>query len=617
MGDGVTDDTEAIRDAFDFLRNAFQAAPNPNPLGKYPDSSFVIFFPNGTYRVRDTLYYRGPKIHSQMDPDDQKVNWYELCRIRVLGESREKTVIRLDDGAVGYDNPQRPKIVLAYQNADTARNIWPATNVLENITIDVGAKNPGAVGVWFQGGNATSANNVLIQSKDCSGRYGFWVKVGATQGYHHDVTVRGFDYGIVQSSNIVVDNGFEHITLRDQRVAAVLVTGGGMSLRAIDSDQTKTAAQAVRIEEAGGQVVMVESSLRGNSEPHSTLAAVEMTRASGQSLFAREVSTTGYAAAIVKAGKVQVGAQGTGGDVDEYVSYEVTKLVPTQPSRSMKLAVEDPPEVPWFDPQSEWANVDNFGAVGDGKTDDSEAIQRAFFASKPVVYFPKARYAIERPITVPATVRRVDAMFSSTQASLVVAEASAMPLLVQRTSGGSVTLRAARDVILRMGSGAFSNQQTAPTKLFVENMMSLGNHELFDPGGQRTWARSLNQEIVEGDADIVVAGGTLWLFGFKTQHKTVSAIHALDGARVEVLGGMVNVSSEAPLKPVPPLLINDKSQVSFIGFTDGGARAFFNTVVAETHGSSLKGILTQERFPSRSEAIEDFDFVIPLYVGAE
>ena len=49
-----------------------------------------------------------------------------------------------------------------------------------------------------------------------------------------------------------------------------------------------------------------------------------------------------------------------------------------------------------------WANVDDYGAVGDGTTDDSAAIEAAFNASKKVAFSPKV-YRINKPL-----VRRAD-----------------------------------------------------------------------------------------------------------------------------------------------------------------------------------------------------------------
>jgi hypothetical protein len=60
-----------------------------------------------------------------------------------------------------------------------------------------------------------------------------------------------------------------------------------------------------------------------------------------------------------------------------------------------------------------WASVDDFGAKGDGLTDDTEAVQRAMNSGKPVVWFPKACYVINGTVAIPATVREVAFLWSS------------------------------------------------------------------------------------------------------------------------------------------------------------------------------------------------------------
>src|SRR5712671_367837 len=57
-------------------------------------------------------------------------------------------------------------------------------------------------------------------------------------------------------------------------------------------------------------------------------------------------------------------------------------------------------------PFPSWANVKtNYGAVGDGVTDDTTAIQKALTAlgpNKPTLYFPAGTYRISQPLTLAA-----------------------------------------------------------------------------------------------------------------------------------------------------------------------------------------------------------------------
>jgi hypothetical protein len=51
-------------------------------------------------------------------------------------------------------------------------------------------------------------------------------------------------------------------------------------------------------------------------------------------------------------------------------------------------------------PGSQDGNVQHYGAVGDGKNDDTEAIQKAIHAGVGAIYFPRGIYRITRPIVI-------------------------------------------------------------------------------------------------------------------------------------------------------------------------------------------------------------------------
>ena len=89
------------------------------------------------------------------------------------------------------------------------------------------------------------------------------------------------------------------------------------------------------------------------------------------------------------------------------MNYPVTTLFPGTSRRSLRLAIKDAPSVPVFPPE-QWASVNAFGAKGDGETDDSSAIQKAFRSGQPVVYFPSRNYRSTKRIEVPASVRRIE-----------------------------------------------------------------------------------------------------------------------------------------------------------------------------------------------------------------
>ena len=66
-------------------------------------------------------------------------------------------------------------------------------------------------------------------------------------------------------------------------------------------------------------------------------------------------------------------------------------------------------------------NVQHYGAVGDGKNDDTEAIQRAVNTGAGAIYFPKGLYQITQPIVIDLDKRGFTSIHGQGVATLVMA----------------------------------------------------------------------------------------------------------------------------------------------------------------------------------------------------
>ncbi len=249
-GDGVTDDTQALCYALRWVRDQWKVACSRSgsiTCDHAKTNNWTVYLPNGVYRVTDTVSQGWPalalniqlgwgqvryiEVHSPaeeeslrkfdtIDPNDPskcslyaEANW----KIRIVGESRENTVIRLDDGACGFGSGAA-KPVLKYFLLTTRGSNVNIGNMLENVTVDAGRNNPGAVGVEWNSSNCGGIRNVTVRAPG-GGAVGINMPRRNACGYWRDVTVDGFATGVchrASSESVVVA---EHLTVRNAALA--------------------------------------------------------------------------------------------------------------------------------------------------------------------------------------------------------------------------------------------------------------------------------------------------------------------------------------------------------------------------------------------------------------
>ena len=611
-GDGVTDDTQALSAAMRFVRDHYEALEGEG-VGAITGQkwgaacyrklrgTWTIYLPDGKYLVSDTVsqgwpalafnirngwwnvnrvLVNSPEHEKELDPgyysrgifDGALIYGEWNYDIQIVGQSRNKTVIQLKDSSPGFGEGEA-KAVVSYYLLQRGSNC-NVGNFIQNLTIETGNGNPGAVGLKWNSSNWGGVRNLAIRSGDGLGRAGLMMGRNNALGYHHDLLVEGFDVGIELTAGRETTVALEYATLSGQRKTAIRVGGTGihgadcLSARKI---LTRDAPLAFSVGEAG-HVVLLESELTTKKEED---AAMVVER--DGHLFARDISLSGYRSAVLKGTEVAL----KGASIREFVSDAPVSLNPDGSPQSMRLPVKDWPMILPETDLSKWASVTDFGAVGDGLTDDTAAIQRAMASGKPVVYFPKANYVINGTVNIPATVREVSCMWAGIYRSEAsepdgpamfrVAEPLDQPLLVRQTvTGGGVFLDhdADRTVVLQdvipffhharnwaqgpdmlfpgpaaQNTGVWrsyrnSRPDGATKEVFVNNCM------YFAPGGigkmdalenVRAWVRMVDNEHVPG-AQFAFRRSEVWILGFKTENsKTLFQVE--DKSRVEVLGG--------------------------------------------------------------------------------
>ena len=612
-GDGETDDTAALVRAYDFVVDRIR---DRDSIGFTGTHSYIIYLPAGTYVVSDTIIYSGPLYAWRKREHRPSIEG--LAFVRFIGESRRDTVIRLRDDCPGFDRGSN-KPVLSYGKGDF--NNCPALNVLRSITINTGRGNPGAVGVDFAGANNTGIRNVTIRSEDGYGTAGLDIRIPPTMGYHHDITVEGFDYGIRMTPYHVTHNSFEHITLRNQHRAGILLVDSTTSIRRLHSVNS---CPALQLTGKGSHGVVIDSNLTGGSKRH---AAIDLQQGH---LFARNVRTDGYDTAVSRRSRAAV----RGPRVDEYVSDRVFSLRPGQTQRSMNLPIMNTPCVAREHDMSQWCNphehdmntlcdANDHAAPTACSRDDTDAIQAAVNSHKSTLYFPESEYVINGTVEIPAGIRRVDFMFchlSRTERSagpmFRIAEDSDQPVIFQDLAGWNgflVEHAAPRTLVCShvAGTGRFyRNTNKEPgVRLFLNNCNGFGK-----PAGpvtnQKVWCRFINTEF-PGRANFICDNSLMWVFGYKVEKLHIN-FEARNGSRLEVLGGVANQFG-GPQSSSAPILLNDNSHVSFVGCTNGPSTDVgFSNIVREITGGQTRS-LTWDEFPKRVG--RRHQVVIPLYVS--
>ena len=130
------DDTAALVAAYDFVVDKVRTHGYDNA-----GSQWIIYLPDGVYDVSDTITYsvEPPLFYKR----------YGMIYLRMWGQSRERTVIRLKDNSPGFEAGAN-KVVLSYHKHKGTNS--ETVNSLENLTIDTGSGNPGAIGVQYVAG---------------------------------------------------------------------------------------------------------------------------------------------------------------------------------------------------------------------------------------------------------------------------------------------------------------------------------------------------------------------------------------------------------------------------------------------------------------------------------
>jgi len=467
-GDGVTDDTAAI--------NAAISAGNRCGLGC--DSSTVtpalVFFPTGTYLVSSPIiqYY-----YTQLVGD--AINLPTILAAPSFGGM---AVIDADpytsSGANWYTN----------QN-----NFY---RQIRNFVIDLTRVNGAATGIHWQVAQATSLTNLVFQMSTASGNnhQGIFMDNGSG-GFMSDLVFNGGKFGMwignqqFTSRNITINNAQTGIFMNwnwGWTFKTLNINNCGIGL---DMSQGGSGNQAV------GSIVVVDATITNTPIGVLTATTASSNPHTSGSLILDNIHLTNVPVAVQGAsGSVLLAGPGAGASstVDSWGQgqiYAVDKTGQgvfhqgplTRPLKSTSLLnsnigafFERPkPQYENYD-VSDFVSVKSQGAKGDGRTDDTAALQQTLnqFAGCKIIYIPAGTYLVTDTITVPAGSRIVGETWSviSATGAQFSSESSPRPMLKIGNSGDSG--------VAELSDLLFSTQGPVPGAILVE-------WNIRDPQGQQ------------------------------------------------------------------------------------------------------------------------------------
>ena len=570
-----------------------------NPLPFVP----VIRLPEGTFLVSDTLCYRHRDLANTVGVELNQ-------QIRIRGAGVGRTVIRLRDAATGFGEGQR-KPVLSYMRAEQS-NV-ATSNYCEDLTIDVGRGNPGAVGLDFFANNSGAVRNVQIVSADGAGFAGLQLGHGNYSGVLvSHVEVVGFDHGLhVDSATGGMFAHAEDIRLRGQRVSGVTVGAMSLSLRNV---RTTDVPAGLTCTSELGHTVLVDSVLDGRGR-----AGID--RQAG-SLYVSNVTLTGFDDAR---------------NVDEWVSPAAAGE--TGQAVMARLPVEKTPL--WQPHGKSSTGVRRFGAIGDGANDDSITIQAAMDSGAGEVCFEPGRYLLNRPVVIPPGVEHIDFGFCDLVAGADLAESDREgfviggdadaagpigPLFVERLltweqwCGKHCTFtHASRRTVcfrdIQTQTLKFYRNTVTGAKVFFDNVATTTGVVPGTNGhgrcavslrDQKVWARQLNPE--RGEPMILNDGGDLVLLGYKSEGMGV-IVQTVGGGRTEVLGGVMNIGRTGEVA-----FVADDSQMRISTASHGWLpAAYYRQAIRHTRNGQTV-VVSAKDLPLRGFAeSRGPQFAIPLY----
>lgn len=578
-GDGVTDDTAAIGKAISENINKSRYRANP-----------MIYFPKGTYLVSGPIEGR---VQSPGVAQGKEFSAGWLSMVVLIGESREGTVIKLKDRAPGYGDPAAKKWVIATGSEGDKRDNFKGggnrafRHGILNLTVDVGAGNPGAVAIDFVSSNRGGIDGVTLRAAPGSGH----TAIDLTRWWPGpamvlDVKIEGFAKGIALD-HYQYGMTFENIQMSGQREIGVANNQNVVTMRKVSFAGTVPFYKSTS---SHGMLVLLDSKLVGTGTQD--LAAIS----SAGTANLQRVSVSGYGTVLddtSKAGKDLPASPGSATLVAMH-NQGTTISASGKPATWLGLPIEDIP-------------VTTYPALASGWTDggDTGASLQAAIDSGAECIFIKPVKSIK--LTDTLILRGKTRLIMGLNAHIVGAPGKRAIRIDNGTApvvafehlyvDGGIEQASNRTFMLKHGdigglsgggstnageSGLFAS---GPGKTHIIDVIGRNYHI----GPQHTfWARQLNAEF--GSEPLFTNSGTSWILGFKMESSSAGSKDAPlstpsllnKSGKLEVLGGLLYTLGNGPAQaPKVPAFTVEKGRIAVSYRTNGRPGTYYSILLRE------------------------------------
>lgn len=599
-GDGVTDDTAAI--------NAAIAASTPsNNTGNYWGQAQIVYFPAGTYLISAPLV--------------KNDGAYPTYGMVLIGESESTTKIVLENGAPGFGDSSSP-LGMIHPASDPRYGYSPESgdgndayqNTIQDLTIDIGTNNPGAIGIDYLASNLGAIRNVTVESP--SGTEGV-TGIRMTRpligpALLENLQVSGFPVGL-DVANLQYALTLDNVTLNGQTVAGLR---NSQNQIAVNNLTATTAGPAIVNNSPDGEVVLAGAALHRASGYQGAVISN-----AGTIVFRNSNTVDGYQAFT--------GSSLPGNVVNGIWSPAGFENGATGTFNTFTAITNPPPAL--NQPVANWVSVATYGAqpsaaftdINDNVqtvTDAAAGIQAAMNSGAATIYFPHGVYYISTPIAIPATVQRIVGMDSSLHPTIyenwrtegmfqILANAST-PLTIEQlrfdNSGDGSQLaiqqQSNRKVVLRdtMFPGTQALMRTSSGgPLYMEDVSAAGSNVTL-AGSAGFTAKQFDFE--QCGTCMFLSGVPAEVVGFKEEGDTTE-IAATNGTQADVLGALAYMVY-SPTDPSTPLFSTDQSSALRASFDEAVIDPGCGCNIANDLAETINGQVFDtpaSAFPSRSD----------------